>query len=300
MMLIIKLIRVTLMILGVGITSTAWAVVNLDFSNYRSNNTIQLVGGSITGLDFADKDTTITANQTGSMKVYTNIFADPKMSDVGRVTQYFGKEGQDRCPSSWYPTIPMTLEEKNIFAQWVNTTIFSQQPILAYYWGARPSFEFYDYPAIQWMAFNCMLPDGMWFRGVIRTQSTEIVVPPPHKDVSICSLNSQNLNLNYSATSLTVTGLMQSTELNISCTAGDAKDYQLKLTGSNVINGRLNFGNGVSAEITLNGVSVKANGDAIKLDKLVSKNIPVSATLIGTANSSGVSSANGIIILEAL
>ncbi|WP_272658879.1 hypothetical protein [Providencia sp. PROV148] len=299
MMLIIKLIRVTLMILGVGITSTAWAVVNLDFSNYR-NNTIQILGGSVTGLDFADNDTRIVTTQEGSRRVYSNIFPDPKMPNSGRIIQYFGTEGQDRCPSGWYPTIPMTLEEKNIFAQWVNTTFFSQQLILAWYGGIRPSYEFYDYPAIQWMAFTCMLPDGMWFRGTIRTESTEIVVPPPHKDVSICSLNSQNLNLNYSATSLTVTGLMQSTELNISCTAGDAKDYQLKLTGSNVINGRLNFGNGVSAEITLNGVSVKANGDAIKLDKLASKNIPVSATLIGTANSSGVSSANGIIVLEAL
>ncbi|MEQ5149984.1 hypothetical protein ABN250_19680 [Providencia stuartii] len=126
--------------------------------------------------------------------------------------------------------------------------------------------------------------------------------PPPIPELtgSVCNLNSQNLNLNYSSTSLNVGGITKSTSLNVSCTTGVAQDYQLKLTGSNVVSGRLNFGNGVSAQVSLNGIQVQANGPGIQLNNLVSQTIPVSATLMGNASVSGVSKATGILVLEAL
>ncbi|WP_272572583.1 hypothetical protein [Providencia sp. PROV258] len=126
------------------------------------------------------------------------------------------------------------------------------------------------------------------------------ITPPELEDSAVCSLNSQNLNLNYSSTNFNVTGLTQNVNLMISCTSGSAKNYKLKLTGSNVTNGRLNFGNGVSAQVSLNGTQVQANGMGIQLDNLTSKSIPVSATLMGSASSAGVSNATGVLILEAL
>ncbi|HCT9039509.1 TPA: hypothetical protein OUB44_003044 [Providencia rettgeri] len=126
--------------------------------------------------------------------------------------------------------------------------------------------------------------------------------PPPIPELtgSVCNLNSQNLNLNYSSTSLNVGGITKSTSLNVSCTTGAPQDYQLKLIGSNVVAGRLNFGNGVSAQVSLNGSQVEVNGTGIQLNSLTSQTIPVSATLTGNASVSGVSQATGILILEAL
>ncbi|WP_419236852.1 hypothetical protein [Serratia fonticola] len=130
------------------------------------------------------------------------------------------------------------------------------------------------------------------------TSSNEIVNPPP--EAGACSLNNQNVNLNYSAKNLNVNGITQSTDLSISCSQGIASDYTLKLTGSNVIDGRINLEGGVSAQVSLNGVPVQANGSGISLNGLTSRTIPVSVTLVGTATSSGVSNANGILVLEAL
>lgn len=126
------------------------------------------------------------------------------------------------------------------------------------------------------------------------------LIPEPPSKASVCNLNSQDLNLSYSATSLNVDGLTQNANLNVICTAGDAQDYRLKLTGNDVTNGNLNFGNGVSARVSLNGSQVQANGPGIQLNSLTSQTIPVSATLTGNASTSGVSKATGILILEAL
>jgi len=126
------------------------------------------------------------------------------------------------------------------------------------------------------------------------------LTPPGAGQESVCSLNSQNLNLSYSSSGLNVDGLRQSTNLTVTCTAGDAQNYQLKLTGSNTSQGRLNFGNGVSAQVSLNGTQVAANGAGISLNQLTSQTLPVSATLVGTASVPGVTNAYGVLVLEAL
>lgn len=124
------------------------------------------------------------------------------------------------------------------------------------------------------------------------------IIPEPPSKASVCNLNSQNLNLTYLSTSLGVNGLTQSTNLNVTCGTGDAQDYQLKLTGTNVTNGRLNFTNGVSAQVSLNGTQVQANGSGIQLNGLTTRSISVSATLTGTAATSGQSRASGILVLD--
>lgn len=125
------------------------------------------------------------------------------------------------------------------------------------------------------------------------------ITPPELGESAVCSLNSQNLNLGYSSTNLNVNGLTKNTNLTVSCTSGNAKNYQLKLTGTNVTNGRLNFGNGVSAQVSLNGTQVQANGEGIQLNGLTSASIPVTATLVGTALEPGTTNANGILVLDA-
>lgn len=126
--------------------------------------------------------------------------------------------------------------------------------------------------------------------------------PPPIPELtgSVCSLNSQQINLSYSSTNTNVSGLRQNANLTVSCTAGEPQDYKLRLTGTNVTDGRLNFGNGVSAQVLLNGTQVAANGTGISLNGLTSQTLPVSASLVGTASAPGVTNANGILVLEAL
>ncbi|EPO5266768.1 hypothetical protein ACUBYX_003751 [Providencia rettgeri] len=128
----------------------------------------------------------------------------------------------------------------------------------------------------------------------------EIINPPfPPVTPSVCSL-SNNVILSYSSSTLNVNGLSQSAYLGVSCTNGTAKDYTLRLTGSNVSGGRLSFGNNVSAQVYLNGTSVSANGSGIRLNSLTSQGISVRADLIGTAATSGTTTANGVLILDAL
>lgn len=137
----------------------------------------------------------------------------------------------------------------------------------------------------------------VWF---IPIGAKDVIINPPVQPNSSCSLNSQNLNLSYSSTNLNVNGLTQSTSLSVSCTAGTAQNYRLRLTGTNVTNGRLNFGNGVSAQVSLNGTQVSANGSGISLSGLTSRTIPVSASLVGSATVSGITTANGVLVLDAL
>ncbi|EOE0525395.1 hypothetical protein ACJ8VI_003953 [Providencia stuartii] len=126
--------------------------------------------------------------------------------------------------------------------------------------------------------------------------------PPPIPELtgSVCSLNSQQIELSYQSTTTNVSGLSKDGALSVLCTSGTPQNYQLKLTGNDVNNGNLNFGNGVSAQVSLNGIQVQANGPGIQLNNLVSQTIPVSATLMGNASVSGVSKATGILVLEAL
>ncbi|OMQ20806.1 hypothetical protein BMI79_16935 [Serratia oryzae] len=127
----------------------------------------------------------------------------------------------------------------------------------------------------------------------------EVINPPPAK--SVCSLNGQNMSLDFSSASLNVNGLSQSQNLNVSCTTGTAKDYNLRLTGSNVTDGRLNFGNGVSAQIYLNGTAVRANDSSgIRLNALTNRTVSVRGDLVGTASGAGTTNASGVLILDAL
>ena len=125
-------------------------------------------------------------------------------------------------------------------------------------------------------------------------------VTPPGVTGSACSLDSQSLSLSYTSPSLAVGGLRQSMSFAVRCSSGTPQNYNLRLTGTNVSNGRLNFGNGVSAEVILDNEILSANGAAIRYDALTSRTMMLSAVLHGTASTPGVSNASGVLILDAL
>jgi hypothetical protein len=122
---------------------------------------------------------------------------------------------------------------------------------------------------------------------------------PPGQTKSVCSIVN-DLSFTFNSTSLIVAGMSQSKNLTIACTGGTPSNYTLRMTGANVSNGRLNFSNGVSAQMSINGSSIAANGTGIAFNELTSTSVSVSASLVGTASGPGVTNANGILVLEAL
>lgn len=285
-----------------GILTNHFAIadINLDFSNYRVGTaaTIKIMGGVISAGDIDKGRSSVTSGQSPSnTAIVTNIFNTE--SGGGNVVQYFATLGGQTCPANFDPS-RLSDTDYDILAQWING-IVAQQNTMTYYNGIIPSYDYYKYPGVRWMGFNCVSASGQWFRTVIPTEGVAIIVPPPQEgEKSVCTLNSQNLNLSYSSATLNVDGLSQSASLVVSCSSGDAKNYNLKLTGSNVTNGRLNFGNGVSAQISLNGTQVQANGSGIQLNSLVSGSININSVLSGVATTPGTTNANGVLILDAL
>ncbi|UBX49294.1 hypothetical protein LDO51_00215 [Providencia alcalifaciens] len=117
-------------------------------------------------------------------------------------------------------------------------------------------------------------------------------------EISSCHLNNQDLTFNFSSTSLNASGLNKSSSLSINCTQGAASNYTLRLTSASASNGKLDFGNGVLASISIDGKEIQANGTAIELENLTSRDFNVNAALAGTASSSGTFNTNGILVLE--
>lgn len=124
-------------------------------------------------------------------------------------------------------------------------------------------------------------------------------VNPPAPPPSLCSLNNQTINMTFSENNLNVSGLSKKGNLNISCTSGTPSNYTLRLTGTNTTNGRLSFGNGVSAQISINGSDVAVNGAGISLPSLTNQTLPLDATLLGTASGPGVTNTYGVLVMEA-
>ncbi len=207
------------------------------------------------------------------------------------------------CLDSFYSTCSESEinTARNQAAEWVNS-ILSQNPRLTwsslYGMGTEPSvpaglsqvfqthFQCRDRTAPQkWITISSHIPYA--------------VIPNPPDDESVCSLLS-DINVKFTSTELNVNGLSSTQALSINCTSGSAQNYQLKLTGNDVTNGRLNFNNGVSGQVFFNGTQVQANGTGIQLNNLTSSTISVGVTLYGTASVSGISNAVGILVLDAL
>ncbi|WP_447880222.1 hypothetical protein [Serratia fonticola] len=97
-----------------------------------------------------------------------------------------------------------------------------------------------------------------------------------------------------------VAGMRRNEQLHVICTAGVAIDYTVRLLANSETNGRLQFDSGASAQITLNGKNLVANGEKHVFPTLVTSDIDLGIELVGSASEAGVSTATGILLLEAL
>ncbi len=259
------------------------ATVNIDLANYRSYLTI--ISGNVSGVNPA------VCTQCGSYQ--PSILVTMRYSGGSSLTIYTPSgtlnETMDYCGGN-------TVAHAT---QWANQKLLNRPRV----YPDNTVSASVTYAYLENFYLTCRLSpiagNGSGF-AQFSIPVNDVVITNPPNPKSVCSLNSQNLNLNYSSTSLNVNGLTQSTSLSVSCTAGTAQNYQLRLTGTNVTNGRLNFGNGVSAQVSLNGTQVSANGSGISLNGLTSSSIPVSASLVGNATVSGVTLASGVLVLDAL
>ncbi len=177
-------------------------------------------------------------------------------------------------------TVPVSIKREVGFPVCVDTSIFV---ISASEVGHANSYSEYITNS-----YNCIEGGG------------NVLPSPPEEKASVCTLDSQRLEITFTSNNLNVSGSSGYRDMLVSCSPGTPGDYVLKLTASNPVNGRLDFGNGVSAQISLNGSQVAANGSGIKLTGLTSQSLPVIASLVGTASGPGVTNTNGILVLEAL
>ncbi|HHN8583357.1 TPA: hypothetical protein ACRR2I_003887 [Providencia rettgeri] len=278
-------------------SSVSQAVVQVDIYNYKES--VQL-SGSVTVEDLWWGNSTIDwrGDTEGSN---TRLGVLPR-TVLGRVIRYFDSniESCGATLENNYRNV-LTEESRVKFTAWVNSYL-AKSPIQKLTYQAdidlAGKIEGLNTNALYFRCRN--VGTGKIVHVQMYPDFAQSVNPPPEFNESSCTLNNQSLSLQFSSSSLYVSGQMQTGSIQVSCSAGDPVDYTMKLTGTNVTNGNLNFGNGVSAAITLNGASIKANGAAIQFHKLVSQNISVSATLVGSANSPGVTTASGVLVLEAL
>ncbi len=297
-------------ILGVSLFLTSFSSFSwIDFRPlYTSNYSVLIASGNITASDI-QWDMWNPVNESAGWGGRTMTALATTLGSY-KANFYMSSTANQWCPKNTHFTCldsyssPCSEAEINTAkiqaAEWVNS-ILSQNPRLTwsslYDMGTEPSVPAGLSDVFQ-THFQCRdtNPPQNWIR--ISSHIPYAVNPPVPVDKSVCSLGS-DINFNFSSTALDVSGITSTKNLSLICTSGEAQNYQLKLIGNNVTNGRLNFNNGVSAQVSLNGTQVLANGSGIQLNNLKSQDIPVNVTLIGTSSLSGTSNALGVLVLEA-
>ncbi|MEQ5033516.1 hypothetical protein ABN085_18725 [Morganella morganii] len=221
---------------------------------------------------------------------------------------YYGQSDQNRCPASMDGDAMgggVSKEQEMRMVQWASNRLSQGMTYFVDRNTLPPSgSKLTGIGQVQILTMSCYAytPTQTLYNVYTITFNDGFYIDPPiEKPQSSCFLTNNNVDLLFLSNDLNVSGMNEYTYLQITCTDGTPQNYQLKLTGNNVINGRLTFGNGVSAQISLNNTPVAANGNGIRLNSLNGYNsIKVTAQLMGTASSSGVSNSSGILVLEAL
>ncbi len=116
---------------------------------------------------------------------------------------------------------------------------------------------------------------------------------------SVCTFVGSNLSISFESLSTSV-ATVKSVPLSVVCGTGEPVNYKLSLSSALAANGQLSFGNGIYASVSVDGSPLQANGDWIRLVGLSSGTKNMTVTLSGTASSTGVSDATGILLLEML
>lgn len=208
-----------------------------------------------------------------------------------------GSQSQAEYNSGFYERCPYYIDDFATpadFQRYLN----SMMPMPLYRNLMQPRPGAWTEASLTYLTIGCELTPGRHLVFAAQIDANMVVIPPT---ISACFLDNANIQMEFASSTLNTDGKMAESSLYVNCTIGDPQDYQLSLIGlgGKVTNGRLDFGNGVSARISLNGTPLQANGPSINLNRLTSQTIPITAVLSGTAESSGVSNTMGVLILNA-
>lgn len=142
---------------------------------------------------------------------------------------------------------------------------------------------------------------GLRARMSLVSPSSITVVDPSNAppDASFCTLTSLP-SITFMASKFDVSGTRRSETLHVRCSDGVPQNYTIRLlaTSTTSTGGRLLFDSGVSAQISLNGQNLEANGEKHVFPNLTTTDILLAADLVGSSSGFGVSSATGVLILE--
>ncbi|NBJ32940.1 hypothetical protein GE191_04495 [Serratia fonticola] len=122
-----------------------------------------------------------------------------------------------------------------------------------------------------------------------------ITAPP---NASFCTFTTMPL-ITFVANTFDVTGSRRTETLHVQCTSGVPQNYTIRLLATSTDSGgRLLFNSGVSAQISLNGQNLDANGEKHVFPNMTTTDMLLAAELVGSSSDFGVSSASGVLILE--
>ncbi|HGM5491691.1 TPA: hypothetical protein ACKP1B_003356 [Serratia fonticola] len=260
---------------------------------------VQLLPSSITTADLSSISVNPGTNWSSMIVVWNSDMCVDAYCSGGYEASHFDRTpaGLNKCPVGWVPSVPLTESDRQTFVSWVQE-YSNTSPSFPYSGGSRLVSHANFYAGFA--GFACVTDTGQHISGVFRPASALIVDPPPPTNASVCSVNNQNLFIDFVSDSLNVAGKSLLSPLSITCTPGESQTYKLSLTGTNVVNGQLNFGNGVSAQISINNQPLYANGTWTVLSELSSGSVTVGAALVGTASGPGVTNASGVLVLEVM
>ena len=216
------------------------------------------------------------------------------------------------CPASFgtvsssnADTVPVTTERRLVLKEHINT-LFGAGVTYKYNttmngspWLTTRLATFVP-SAYHW--FSCLAPtDKGGTRGIraLFYYGTVIDGVAPGVSASVCTIGSSVLSVSFESMTTTVSQ-EKSLPLDVVCGAGVPVNYKLSLTSSLADGGRLSFGNGVTAAVSVDGVALPVNGDWIRLTSLSTGTKLLTIALSGSAYTSGVTTATGVLVLEML
>lgn len=279
------------------LTTPALASLQVNMKNYKQSVT---VGGSVTTSEI-NFNNTCGNSSTCNGGQHNEAPAITVATEGPAVVLSYVASAYPTC-NKHYEVAPggvFNAEQRADFTVWANSYL-ATNPIFYLTRGIPP--EYAERVSLRAIYFRCKSPvNGVALHVQLYTDTGTIIDPIPKP--SSCSFTTSAINLGFTSNNLTV-NQTKTSSLNIGCTTGDPKNYKIRLkpaSGTNVNSGRLVFGNGVLAQVSLNGINLNAGDDNSSVNitsSSVSTTLPVQVVLSGTASNSGYSTAQGILVLE--
>ena len=295
---------------GMGLTSMgATAALSLDMS--AAMPSVRVTGLSITRADVYQIRAPAGLLGFGTMRYWLSyngtVNGVPTTTgNMPYVTQNFERK---QCPATLTNRTPHTLTsaEEEIMIAWANEIAASGTIVMQNSGNTVPAgfiptsvVRRATTPWIQcyWVVSN-VNSSGIQMQ---LYNELELIpeVPPPFETVSVCTFANPSISLDFTSNTTSVSGVIQTTSVPVTCSTGTPTSYKIRLAGSNVQNGNLLFPNGVTVGLSFDGMALSVNNTGVNLPNLASGSHTLTGVLTGTAPEPGVSTTTGILILETL